>query len=135
MKRKLTIEIDIDTDRDQRPNSRAFATWRLQPITHEPISDTYKVKVGAGCGIEPNALISTIAHELGHILGTELRTPGQINDPRITRNFENEGQCIVNVEAEAWNLAARIFRETREIGLGSYERELGIKAENLEEVL
>lgn len=132
MKRKITITIDIDTNRDQRPHSRAFATWQVE--SKEPLSETYRVNVGAGTSIEPNELIATIAHELGHILGTEFRLPGQVNDPIITHNFENEGPLAVASEAEAWNLAARIFRETRARGLGSYERDYGIKAENLEEV-
>lgn len=134
MKRKITITIDIDTDRDQSFQTHAFATWEQRKDNGLPVSDSYKVKIGAGQSQDTDCLIATISHELGHILGTEFRTAGQIGDPRVCYNFANEGQDIIASEAEAWSFAARIFRATRADGLGSYERAYKGIAQNLEEV-
>lgn len=134
MKRKFTITIDIDTERDQTPQTYAYATWTSDCITHKSEPDSYQVCIGHGSTTELNELLAVVSHELGHIIGIEFRLPEQSNDPRLTHNFKHEGPAIVASETAAWNLATRIFRATRIDAISTYERDYVIKAGNLEEV-
>jgi hypothetical protein len=126
MKRKITVEIDIDTDRD--------GETRLHGKTPNDFTIDIRSDIADAFGNKPGIVPCTLAHELGHLIGHVFNLPAAANEPRslfhetthtLTESF---GQRILASENEAWDIAELLLLESqlRRIAIRGYEEGFGV---------
>jgi hypothetical protein len=123
MKRKITVEIDIDTERSgdtvltgNNPNNFTIA------IRNDIIGMF---------GDKQHVVPCTLVHELGHLIGHVFNLPAATNEPRslfqMTSQVVNEsfGRRVLASENEAWDIGELLLLESkmRKIAIRSYEKE------------
>lgn len=115
MKKKITIELDIDTEAEGY--SRSEMRGNLCRIIVQKDRD----------GFHP---LSVVCHEFGHILGHIFSLPKHVSDPRVNFLLSNNKetfdyhQRILDNEEQAWDLAEILFmlRNDREKALATYRK-------------
>lgn len=122
MKKKFTIEIDIDTD--QPGDSKAIAA--ASDVSKWTVLIRRDVLFNQG----QDAIVPALAHELGHVIGYNCDLPGNMADPRFGRaghsqNISPEYSArVLNSENEAWDIAERmlLIKKVREWAVKTYEK-------------
>ena len=131
MKRRFTINVDIDTD----STGGSYCKSGLLNNKFDVVvtnSDTLKVT--------PKNLPTIIAHEVGHAIGAALNLPGASKEIRgryhdLYEKFTDMLSVfmgwfypyILESEEEAWEIAAPVysaFIETKNHCLGTYNKEI-----------
>jgi hypothetical protein len=109
MKTKLTVEIDIDTERDGATCLAGTHIPGLYQIeVRKDIMDAF--------GASPLSPGVALAHELGHLIAHVFQMPGSVREPRPL--YPNQwGQFVPDYslrvlasEKEAWDVAELIFQ-------------------------
>lgn len=110
MKKRFLIYVDIDTSRPGPSVAKA-----KQYGVHRILINDSLGKADA---------LSALAHELGHVIGTELEMPARSRDPRLTLSYSVDDylvSLIQDSEIEAWEVAYKIlFRTFRDQCLATY---------------
>lgn len=123
MKKKITIEIDIDTD------CPGVTAAHIPNFNGTMCRVDIRQDIGnIGMGADSQVIAAYTAHELGHILGYICELPGNLSDPRMLSGRMNatelpHQQLVMNSEKEAWDLAEEMFkiRQVRQLALRTYE--------------
>lgn len=122
MKKRFTIEVDIDTERSGVTLGGMSKTDKSQcsVMLRKDLSEIAGV-------ITPSVVAVALAHELGHIVGYQCDLLHTRTDPRFyEKNFMagiSISEAIINSEKEAWDLAEIMFSldRVKKIALKSYE--------------
>jgi hypothetical protein len=100
VKEKFIISVDIDTD---MYGSTLARTNDKQEWVVEIRKDINKI---CGLSTSPELVISTIAHEIGHILAYKCGLPKAAEDPRLSMaGYKFIPSKFLEAEKEAWDVA------------------------------
>ncbi|SRR6266566_433832 len=123
MKKKLTIEIDIDTEY-AGITAAYIGNINMSKCRIEIRNDIGRI----GLPVDSHLIAAYTAHELGHVLGALCELPCNIADPRMGSSetvvpFNPPfPEAIINSEREAWDMAEEMFkvRRVRQLALRTY---------------
>ena len=112
MKKRVVIMVEIDPD----GTTNVSNTGLIMPdmVTENVLYSAYAVRVNPdnfatpGSG-DPGGLMTSLAHELGHVLGGIFKTEAHQADPRTTHGRSGNVSGIIESEREAWELGALIY--------------------------
>lgn len=112
MKKRVLIEVEIYP----QGNADASNTVLLMPETDkgDALYSAYQIRVNpdpfatVGSG-DPGGLMTSLAHELGHVLGGIFKTEAHQADPRTTNGRSGDVAGIIASEREAWDLGALVY--------------------------
>jgi Zn-dependent peptidase ImmA (M78 family) len=98
MKRTFTVEVDIDTEREQEFTAYA-----------QGIETGYKIVINKNMELTEAQKWISLAHELGHVVSDVFKFPNHI-EARKNTNLN----LINKVEGEAWLVAEEIILRQKE---------------------
>jgi hypothetical protein len=123
MKKKFTVEVEIDTDSD--------VSMALFPTSvRQSIKDRYAITIVNDTKPEiknEHDVLCSLVHELGHVVGYALELPRSSVDPRLILGRRDSdippGDRIYHAEEEAWDIGEAIIslQKQREFYLKTYE--------------
>ena len=121
MKKRAVIQIEIDSNAEQGASSTAHNDITFGDGTHGTLYNITVVPAGQGVASNPKSILSlktSLVHELGHVVGSLLKTPANSNDPRSkpvgNRWTDDPGDAVIASEREAWDIGKEIFPELDE---------------------
>lgn len=121
MKKKFTIEVDINTELAGTTAATASrldtSNWRVRirkDLTQFPVP------------VDSQSIAAAVAHELGHVLGFQCGLSGNIHDSRFGGDLAGVSykERVINSENEAWDIAEVIFKRLRQYAIKEYEGSL-----------
>jgi len=119
MKKKLTIEIDIDTDTNGI-SAAYLGNIDASKCRIEIRKDLERI----GLPVDHLLIAVMTAHELGHVLGALCELPCNLADPRMkdVTCAPPWEKSVIDSEKEAWDIAEEMFKikRVRQISLRTY---------------
>ena len=128
MKKQIVVHIDIDTETGIGPygNGNSTTTYPLDPRNEG--KDVYvQIRKQEGFAFDP---LTSLAHELGHVLGFIFKTPKFVRDAKnkavsfFTGPTAELFNDMYKSEVEAWDIAEKaLFQKDKEEALATYRDE------------
>lgn len=135
MKKQIVVRIDIDTEKRSGPNgagsSTTYGNPNISPLDPRNEGKDIYIQVRNEEGTLAFSPLTTLAHELGHVLGFIFKTPKFVKDVknRGTLSFFTGPTAelfndMYKSEVEAWDIAEKaLFQKDKEEALATYRDE------------
>jgi hypothetical protein len=120
MKQRAIVLITIDPDAKPRASSTdRHSGQAVNPVTGETENASlFEINIypndvdGPNVKLTPDSMKTSLAHELGHVVGSLAMTKANADDPRTkpqgNRWTERPAEAVIASEREAWDIARMI---------------------------
>jgi hypothetical protein len=120
MKQRALVIITIDPDAKPRSSSTdRHSGTAVNPFTGErETASLFEINIypndadGPNVKLTPESMKTSLAHELGHVVGSLANTKANADDPRTkpvgNRWTEHPAEAVIASEQEAWDIARMI---------------------------